>query len=309
MAREMEISQTRRPRKKMKYRTKRKLNGFLYTLPWLIGFVMFFAVPIINTIIYSFSKVGVKDEGGMALSPNGVQNYISLFTEKVTSDSQTFLQLFTDENMNLLLTAPIIIIFSLFLAILANLNFKGRGFVRVIFFLPIVLGLDVIQEMITVTTGGDLVALRGSGIFSQGMAARLLIKYTSIDTDIIFTVTDYVSNIFELMSQAGVQTLIYLAGLQSISPSLYEVAKIEGATSYETFWKVTLPMIGNISVFVIVYTIVDIFLASPIAEEVYKFAFQKSDIGVGSALSVVYMLNVLLVLLLVLMISRKAVKS
>ena len=296
-------------RKKMKYRTKRKLNGFLYTLPWLIGFVVFFAVPIINTVIYSFNEVGIADEGGMTLTPNGVQNYISLFTEQVTTSSQTFLQLFTDENVNLFINAPIIIIFSLFLAILANMNFKGRGFVRVIFFLPIILGLDVITEMITVSTGGDLVALRGTGIFSQGLAARLLITYTSIDLDIILTVTSFVDNIFNLMSQAGVQTLIYLAGLQSISPSLYEVAKIEGATTYETFWKVTLPMIGNISVFVIVYTIVDIFLSSPIAKEVYAFAFQKSKIGVGSALSVIYMLNVLLILLLVLFVSRKAVKS
>lgn len=296
-------------RGKMKYKNKRKLNGFLYTLPWIIGFIMFFAVPIFNTIIWSFSNVGVKDTGGMSLSPNGVANYISLFTEQVTTNKQTFLQLFTDENVNLFINAPIIIIFSLFLAILANMNFKGRGFVRVIFFLPIVLGLDVITEMITVTTGGDLVAMRGTGIFSQGMAARLLIQYTSLDLDIILTVTSFVDNIFSLMSQAGVQVLIYLAGLQSISPSLYEVAKIEGATTYETFWKVTLPMIGNISVFVIVYTIVDIFLSSPIAEEVYAFAFQKSKIGVASALSVVYMLNVLLILLLVLFVSRKAVKS
>lgn len=295
-------------RKKMKYRTKRKLNGFLYTVPWLIGFVMFFAVPIINTIIYSFSEVGVKETGGMELTPTGISNYISLFTEQVTSDSHTFLQLFSDENLGLLTNAPIIVIFSLFLAILANMNFKGRGFVRVIFFLPIVLGLSVITEMITVSTGGDLVALRGTGIFSQGIAARMLIKYTSIDTDIIFTVTDFVDNIFNLMSQAGVQTLIYLAGLQSISPSLYEVAKIEGATTYETFWKVTLPMIGNISVFVVVYTVVNIFLSSPIAKEVYRFAFQRSKIGIGSALSVVYMLNVLLILLLILLISRKAVK-
>ncbi len=296
-------------RKKMKYRTKRKLNGFLYTLPWLIGFVMFFAVPIINTIIYSFSEVGVKETGGMELTPTGISNYVSLFTEQVTSDSHTFIQLFSDENLGLLTNAPIIVIFSLFLAILANMSFKGRGFVRVIFFLPIVLGLGVITEMITVSTGGDLVALRGTGIFSQGIAARLLLKYTSIDTDVIFTVTDFVDNIFALMSQAGVQTLIYLAGLQSISPALYEVAKIEGATTYETFWKVTLPMIGNISVFVVVYTIVNIFLASPIAEEVYRFAFQRSKIGIGSALSVVYMLNVLLILLLILLISRKAVKS
>jgi len=296
-------------RKKMKYRTKRKLNGFLYTLPWIVGFILFFAVPIINTIIYSFSEVGVKATGGMELSPAGITNYISLFTEQVTSDAKTFAQLFTDENVNLFINAPIIIIFSLFLAILANMNFKGRGFVRVIFFLPIVLGLEVITEMITVSTGGDLVAMRGSGVFSQGMAARLLIEYTSLDLNIILTVTTFVDNIFNLMSQAGVQTLIYLAGLQSISPALYEVAKIEGATTYETFWKVTLPMIGNISVFVVVYTIVELFLSSPIAEEVYTFAFQKSKIGIGSALSVVYMLNVLLILFLVLAISRKAVKS
>ena len=101
-------------RQKMKYKTKRKLCGFLYTLPWLIGVVMFFAVPIINTIIYSFNEVGVADEGGMTLKPNGVQNYISLFTEQVTTNSQTFLQLFTDENVNLFINAPIIIIFSLF---------------------------------------------------------------------------------------------------------------------------------------------------------------------------------------------------
>lgn len=297
-------------RRKIKYRTKRKLNAFLYTLPWLIGFVLFFAVPIVNTIIYSFSNVGVKDTGGMTLEFTGVSNYISLFTEQVTAaGSQTFVQLFTDENVNLFINAPIIVIFSLFLALLANMNFKGRGFVRVIFFLPIVLGLDVITEMITVSTGGDLVALRGTGIFSQGIAATLLMNYTSISSDIILTVTDFVDNIFNLMSQAGVQTLIYLAGLQSISPSLYEVARIEGATTYETFWKVTLPLIGNISVFVIVYTIVELFLSSPIAEEVYAFAFQKSKIGIGSALSVVYMLNVLLILLLILLFSRKAVKS
>ena len=296
-------------RKKMKYRTKRKLNACFYTLPWLIGFVMFFAVPIINTTIYSFSNVGVRDSGGMELSFNGVGNYISLFTEQVTSDSKTFVQLFTDENLDLLVNAPIIVIFSLFLALLANRKFKGRGLVRVIFFLPIVLGLAVITDMITVTTGGDLTAMRSSGIFSQGIASYLLLRYTSISKDVILTITGYVDNIFSLISQAGVQTLIYLAGLQSISPSLYEVAKIEGATTYETFWKVTLPLIGNITVFVVVYTIVEIFLASPIASEVYRFAFQKSRIGVASALSIVYMINVLVILLLVLLISRKAVKS
>ncbi len=294
--------------KKMKFKNKRKLSGFLYTTPWLIGFVMFFAVPIVKTIWWSFNEVGVSENGGMELTWNGVKNYVSLFTEQVASGSQTFLQVFTNENTNLLVNAPIIVIFSLFLAILANVKFKGQGIIRTVFFLPIVLGLDVITDLITISTGGDLVT-RGGGLFSQGIAATMLLRYTTISSDIILTITGYVDNIFSLISQAGVQTLIYLAGLQSISPSLYEVAKIEGATSYESFWKVTLPLIGNITMFVVVYTIVDIFLDSSIATEVYSFAFTKSRIGIASALSVVYMLNVLLVLGIVLAISKKVVKK
>ncbi|MBR6358301.1 MAG: sugar ABC transporter permease [Lachnospiraceae bacterium] len=284
------------------------MSGFLYTTPWLIGFVMFFAVPIVKTIWWSFNEVGVSENGGMQLTWNGVKNYVSLFTEQVASGSQTFLQVFTNENTNLLVNAPIIVIFSLFLAILANVKFKGQGIIRTVFFLPIVLGLDVITDLITISTGGDLVT-RGGGLFSQGIAATMLLRYTTISSDIILTITSYVDNIFSLISQAGVQTLIYLAGLQSISPSLYEVAKIEGATSYESFWKVTLPLIGNITMFVVVYTIVDIFLDSSIASEVYRFAFTKSRIGIASALSVVYMLNVLLVLGIVLAISKKVVKK
>ena len=114
-------------------------------------------------------------------------------------------------------------------------------------------------------------------------------------------------NIFQLFTRTGVQTLIFLAGLQSISPSHYEVAKIEGANRYETFWKVTLPLLSNVLLFAVIYTMIDLFLNSSIAEEVYNFAFTKSKIGVGSALSVVYMVNVLVVLVIVLLF-LKAVK-
>lgn len=296
-------------RKKMKYKTSRALFGFLYVLPFLIGFLMFFAVPLINTIIYSFSNVGVRDEGGMSLSFNGITNYINLFTTEVSKKSSTIIRVLTEENSTILTNAPIIVIFSLFLALLANRKFKGRGLVRVIFFLPIVLGLDIVMQMMTENTGGDLIATRGNGIFSQGIASYLLIRYTDLRLSVINTVTSYVDNIFNLISQAGVQTLIYLAGLQSISPSLYEVAKIEGATAYETFWKVTLPSIANITFFVAIYTLVDLFLRSSIAEEVYNFAFVKSKIGVGSALSVVYMLNVLALLLILLLLLRRMVKK
>ena len=290
------------------YSTQRKLLGFTFLIPFLLGFLMFFALPLVNTIIYSFHFITVDDLGAMKLDPVGVQNYIDLFTVEVSTKSQQILRVLVDENTNMLVNMPLITLFSLFLALLANRQFKGRSIVRMIFFLPIILGLDVVTDMLTVTTGSDWVAA-GGGLFSQSLVARLLIRYTSIPTMYLTPIIEFVENIFSIISRSGVQTLVFLAALQSISPSMYEVAKIEGATAYETFWKVTIPSILHILVFVVIYTIVDLFLTSQIAQEAYSFAFEKNKIGIGSALSVVYILNVMLVLGLFLLLTRKAVSK
>ena len=290
------------------YSTQRKLLGFTFLIPFLLGFLMFFALPLVNTIIYSFHFITVDDLGAMKLDPVGVKNYIDLFTVEVSTRSQQILRVLVDENTNMLVNMPLITLFSLFLALLANRQFKGRAVVRMIFFLPIILGLDVVTDMLTVTTGSDWVAA-GGGLFSQSLVARLLIRYTSIPPMYLNPLIEFVENIFSIISRSGVQTLVFLAALQSISPSMYEVAKIEGATAYETFWKVTIPSILHILLFVVIYTVVDLFLTSQIAQEAYSFAFEKNKIGIGSALSVVYILNVLLVLGLVLLLTRKAVSK
>lgn len=292
----------------LSYITKRKLNGFLYVLPFIIGFFLCFAIPLYNTFMYSFHEISVNDAGGMKFSFSGIQNYIELFTSELTTGSQPFVRLFVDENLAVLTNTPLIVIFSLFMALLANLKFKGRGIVRVIFFLPIVFGLDVVIQMLAVTTGGEWVQ-QSSGLFSESYVSYLLKRYTDIPSSILLPVMSYVDKIFDLLAQSGVQTLVYLAALQSISPSLYEVAKIEGATTYETFWKVTIPSIMHITLFVTVYTVVDLFLASPISEEAYSFAFEQSKIGIGSALSVLYIFNVLLGLGLIMLVMRKVVKK
>ena len=287
---------------------RRQLFGLLFLLPFIIGFVMFFLIPITRTFFYSFNIISVGEKGGMEFTPNGIQNYIDLFTKEVTSESKTLANLFADQNMLLLTSVPIIVIFSLFMALLANRQFKGRAIVRTIFFLPIVLGLTVVISMLKMTTGSQITET-GNGLFSESAISVFLFQYSGIPRNILVQVMGVIDNIFELISQAGIQTLIYLTALQSISPSLYEVAKIEGATAYETFWKVTIPSIVHIILFVVIYTIVQMFLESQIAEEVYSFAFEQSKIGVGSALSVVYIFNVLIVLLLVLLILRKVVKK
>lgn len=292
----------------LKYATNRQINGFIFTLPFLIGFLTFFAMPIIQTIRYSFNEVSVGERGGMTLDYIGIQNYISLFTTEITTTSSTMLRLLVDENIQIITNTPVIVIFSLFMALLANRKFKGRTIVRIIFFLPIILGIDVVVDMLAATTGSEVVQVGGS-LFGESMVSRMFIRYLAIPKPMLEPITAFVDNIFNVISQAGVQTLVYLAALQSISPSLYEVAQIEGATTYETFWKVTIPSIMHITLFVVIYTIVDLFLSSSIAVEAYSFAFEKSKIGVGSALSVVYIINVLVLLGLTLLVLRKVVKK
>lgn len=207
------------------------------------------------------------------------------------------------------LSVPLIVIFSLFMALLANRKFKGRAVVRLIFFLPIILGLDVVVKMLTMTTGAGESLDTGSSLLNGSYITVFLMRVLNVPRRILFPIMSYVENIFQLISQAGVQTLVYLTALQSISPSLYEVAKMEGATAYETFWKVTIPSIIHITLFVIIYTVVELFLNSTIAQEAYSFAFTKNKIGVGSALSVVYILNVLAVLGIVMLLMGKVVKK
>ena len=295
------------------YDTKRKLLGFTFLIPYLLGFLMFFAVPLGQTVYYSFQKIDVPDEGGMSFTFQGIDNYVNLFTTEVStlnSDSQ-MLRVLLDENTNMLINMPLITLLSLFLALLANRQFKGRAIVRMIFFLPIILGLDVVTEMLTISTGSEMV--QSNGLFAEGLVARMLIRYTAIPPTYLNPIIDFVENIFSVIARSGVQTLVFLAALQSISPSMYEVAKIEGATAYETFWKVTIPSIMHIVMFVVIYTIIDLFLTSQIAEEVYNFGFgygsKAGSIGLASALSVVYIFNVLIILGLALLMFRKVVSS
>ena len=291
------------------YETKRKLLGFTFLIPYLLGFLMFFAVPLGQTVFYSFQEIGVRDEAGMSFAFRGLDNYVELFAEKfstVDTDHQIY-RVLLDENTNVLINMPLITLLSLFLALLANRQFKGRAIVRMIFFLPIILGLEVVTDMMTITTGSE--TIQTGGLFAESFVARMLVRYTSIPMIYLNPIIEFVENIFSVISHSGVQTLVFLAALQSISPSMYEVAKIEGATGYETFWKVTIPSILHIVVFVVIYTIVDVFLTSQIAQEAYAFAFEQNKIGIGSALSVVYIFNVLIVLGIVLLFTRKVVSN
>jgi ABC-type sugar transport system permease subunit len=285
------------------FHASRKINAVIFLLPWLTGFFLFFAAPVYDSFVYSFSKVEVGAEGGMKLTFTGLDNYTGLFKTEVSSDNRQFMRVFIEENIRIFVNTPIILIFSLFSAILINAKFRGRGLARVIFFLPIVIGLDIARNLVTVTSGSDIVDSSVGAFFSDGFIMGLLMENTFLPREVARFIAGAAEGIFNLASSCGVQTLIFLAGLQSIGGAIYESADIEGANAYEKFWKITFPMLGNnVIVFVVIYSFVDLFLTSNIADEIYIFAFRRNAIGTGAALSVVYMLNVIIDLLLLLFI-------
>jgi len=302
------------PKRKFKslpYKTKTRIYGFTFVLPWVIGFLVFFLMPLFNTMYWAFSDVVIPDEGGRLAIFNGIANYKNLFSEMLTTNGEPMLRLFIEDDQRVLINTPLIVIFSLFAALLLNMKFKGRGIARVIFFLPIVLGLEVVLDLLQMTTGGDIAQSAGeaqsSTLFLNRQIRMMLIEFSGLPTFLISIVTTTISQVFQILALSGVQILIFLAGLQSLDKSLYEVAQIEGANSYESFWKITLPMLSPIVLFVAIYTIVDLFLQSPIATEIMSIYWGdlpvptgiSNIVGLASALSAVYLVNVIAIIAVV----------
>ena len=294
--------------KRLPHKTKTRIYGFTFVLPWVIGFLAFFIIPLFNTVYWSFSNVVIPDEGGRLAIFNGFDNLNNLFNEMLTTGSDPMLRLFIEDDQRVIINTPLIVIFSLFAALLLNMNFKGRGIARVIFFLPIVLGLEVVLDMLQITTGGDIAQVAGEAqtetLFLNRQIRIMLIQYSGLPTFLINFVTTTIAQVFQILALSGVQILIFLAGLQSLDKSLYEVAEIEGANKYESFWKITLPMLSPIVLFVAIYTIVDLFLQSPIANEIMSIYWGdlpvptgiSNIVGLASALSTVYLVNVIAII-------------
>lgn len=275
----------------MSMNTKQMINGYLFIMPWLIGFIYFYIRCLAMTVNFSVSDLTVGTAGGYVTSWVGLDNFVYAFREH-----GTFKQVLTLSMMNMIVDVPLIIFFSLFVAMLLNRKFKGRTIVRAIFFLPVILSSGAIVDTMQMTqqmmTGGlsavsTEMASAATSYVNIGYFIELF-EEIAIPGVILDYIIGAVSRINEIITRSGVQIVIFIAALQSIPGALYEVAKIEGATAYETFWKITFPMVMPHIVTNIVYTIVDNFSESEIVELAYNTAFSNSsNYGLSSAFSLI----------------------
>lgn len=286
---------------------KRAWTGVLFATPLIIGMILLFLLPLLQSLRYSFSSIQLT-EGGFDVVYEGIGNYTSLFTT-----NPDYPRRLTESVLGMVVNVPIIIFFSLFAAVLLNQKFRGRTFARAVFFLPVILTSSAIAGIsISFFVGG--MSMGGVGAdagadqesIMQSVELKKLLLESGLAPVIVGYLTGAVDRIYDIIGASGVQILIFLAGLQSISPSLYEASRIEGATGYEIFWKVTFPMMTPLILTNVVYSIIDSFAASPVNELIRQAAFSLFDFGLSAAMSWVYFLVVAVILAVsVGLISRK----
>jgi ABC-type sugar transport system permease subunit len=265
--------------------------GYLFILPWLAGFLMFYVRSLFMTGQFSLSVLSMDAaKGGYALDFAGLDNFLYAFRVH-----GSFKQVLTSSLLNMMVDVPLIIFFSLFMGMLLNGKFRGRTIVRAIFFLPIILNSEAILDALTLSAtmmAGGITA-KASEISASTSATVDIFYYIRLfqDMGIPMQLLDYVveavNRINTIISASGVQIIIFIAALQSIPGSMYEVAKMEGATGYETFWKVTFPMVMPHIITNVVYTIVDSFTVSEVVELAYRTAFTDFNYGLSSVFCLV----------------------
>ena len=243
-------------------------SGWLFILPLLFGLIFIYGPILVNSINFSFSNLSRNPLTGQQVVENiGFGNYVTVLHPEAVDFVGEYL---VDGLIQLALTLPPIIVFSLFIAVLLNQKMMGRAAFRAIYFIPVIIatGLmdtlaqsNLVAEMAYETGGSEMQAESVLG----GIAAwqvQALFEIMAVGGFMSRFVVQIMEAIFDIINRSGVQILIFLAGLQAIPAEVYESCKMDGATSWETFWKITFPMISPMILVNAIYTIIDSFTAA-----------------------------------------------
>jgi len=285
------IDKTRLHRKaKFHYRWKSRGNAYLFVLPWMIGFCAFMAFPIGWSLYLTFQKVKLTGAGSFVYEYVGLQN----FKDALFKDNEYPVEIISFFQQ-MILMIPIIIVFSLLVALMLNQKFKGRFLYRAIFFLPVIFATGQVLTELFQQGAGSVPFLSQYGVdaylkdnFSPRMAA---------------TLTELLGMMILILWSSGVQILIFIAGFQTISKSIYEAVRIDGASPWASFWKITLPGIKPFIGLNLLYTMVDLFTFpfNPVMEQIKTNMFNVSTgYGYASALAWFYFLLIIVMIALIL---------
>ena len=288
----------KKKRRKASSLDKRKArSGWLFVLPFILGFVLIYLPIITDSLWLTFNKMTYLKGGGYELEFVAFNNYSeALFV------NAGYVQTLIAGLKDFVFDIPAIVIFSLFMAVLLNQKMFGRGFFRAILFVPVILStgvMDTIANADPMQMDGSIDDGSGTSASDQLISAmdiQFLFSNMKVGTELVEYVATMISDIYGIANRSGVQMLIFLSGLQSISPAIYESCSIDGATAWETFWKITLPMISPMILVNTVYTIIDAFTKDNMVMDFISSERETVGAAVGSAMSWMYFLIVILIL-------------
>ena len=273
------------------YRTiqaRRARTGYRFILPFIIGFLVFMIRPMILSLRMSFSQVNILTG---ALTPMGTGNYSYAFG----TDPQ-FNQLLVNEIGRMAINVVATLILSFVIAVILNQKFKGRIICRVIFFLPVILssgvlpGIETSNDILNLMSSINQSVQETSGV-NVSAALQDLLSVSGVGSGVFKVIFQMIDAIYDIVMASGIQIIVFLSGLQSISPSLYEAADVEGCSAWESFWKITFPMVSPLLLVNCIYTIIDFFMKNDnrVIEHINDVMYGvQMDLGVASAESWIY---------------------
>ena len=292
------VSASKSKKRKIASLDKKKARaGWVFVLPFIIGFVLVYLPILWDSIYMSFHSLQIVTGGGYTLEFVGFENY-----SKALFEDPGFVQTLVTGLGELAFDIPAILIFSLFMAVMLNQKMAGRAVFRAIFFIPVILSTGIMEAIEGQNILGTMMEGTESIDGSQTSAANQIVSVMDIERlfssmkmgqGLVEIVVKIVNQIYDIVNRSGVQMLIFLAGLQSISPAIYEACRIDGCTAWETFWKITFPMISPMILVNGVYTIIDSFTTNSNSVMTYiNSVYQGSDGQVlSSAMAWMYLLN------------------
>ena len=258
------MDKLRIPRKRASLDARKARSGYLFALPFILGIFLIYIPVLIDSIWFSFNDFVWDTSSGVpvqTLEYVGFKYYSEAFADT------SFITALLNGLQQLVFEVPAVIIFSLFIAVVLNQKMLGRAVFRAIFFVPVIISTGLMESinaqdiMSDVAEGGidDGSGAAGGGGIISTLDVETLFENMNFGSELVGYVVDLVNNIYNIINYSGVQMLIFLAGLQSISASIYEACRIDGATGWETFWKITFPMISPMILVNAVYTMIDAF--------------------------------------------------